>query len=331
MAKCLITGAAGLIGSHLFDWLTPRHTVVGVDNYSLGTYRNPKIYQLELLDQGATSNFIDNFQPDILVHMAAWAHEGLSQFAPIKITQNNYMTFLNTLIPAIRNGVKRVVLASSMAVYGNQPAPLDEAMARKPVDIYGINKTAMEETLEILAQVHHFEYTIIRPHNVYGPRQNMADPYRNVVAIFMNRLLQDKSFFIYGDGEQHRAFSYISDIVPAIGAAVESPSVNGQIINVGPTESYSINHLANTLLKISGKRNIVPQYLADRPQEVKEAFCTNDKAIELLGYETKTSLETGLYKMWVWASKEGPQTPVYLDSLELEGESVPETWRQRLI
>jgi len=326
----MILGAGGFMGSHLFDFLQSKHTVIGGDNFSLGTYHHPRIYKVELTNFGETKDFIDSFQPQVLIFMAAWAHEGLSQFAPIKITQNNYVAFLNTLIPAIQNGVKRVVLTSSMSVYGDQISPFNEDMPRKPVDIYAVNKTAMEESLEILAKVHHFEYVIIRPHNVYGPRQNMSDPYRNVIAIFMNRLLQDKNFFIYGDGEQKRAFSYIDDVTPAIAKAVDAPYVENQIINVGPIESYSINQMANLLLKVSGKK-IDPQYLADRPQEVKEAWCTNDKAIQLLEYETKTPFEVGLHKMWTWALKEGPQVPQYLEQLELDNENTPITWRQRLI
>lgn len=130
---------------------------------------------------------------------------------PKLITENNYNAFLNLIVPAINNGMERIVVASSMSVYGSQKPPFSEDMPTDPEDIYGVAKAAMEKATEILADVHGFDYTIIRPHNVYGPRQALWDPYRNVVAIFINRLMKGLPPIIYGDGNQTRAFSYIDD------------------------------------------------------------------------------------------------------------------------
>jgi UDP-glucose 4-epimerase len=146
--------------------------------------------------------------------------------------------------------------------------------------------------------------------------------------IFMNRIMQGKPPLIYGDGEQKRAFSYIKDAIPAMIKAEDV--LNGEIINIGPTEEFTINYLAQTILK-EFDSNLKPVHMADRPQEVKNAWCTNDKARLLLGYETKTTFEEAIHKMSVWAKKQGPREFKYLDNLELEGVNVPLTWKEKII
>ena len=327
--KIIIFGAAGFMGSHLLDYLSKDHDVIGVDNYSIGRYKHDKIIKADCLEKEAMDRIIGEFKPEIIYFLTAWAHEGLSQFQPILITENNYNAYLNVLVPAIKHKVKRIVLTSSMSVYGAQKPPFDEDMARKPEDIYAISKTAMEEATEIMSKVYGFEYNIIRPHNVYGPRQALHDPYRNVVAIFINKMLQGKSFYIYGDGEQKRSFSYIDDVTPAL-ANAGLYSVHGEIINIGPTEEYTINRLAGSV-RANFENAPLPIHIEDRPQEVKEAWCTNDKAKRLLGYETKTTFIEGIHKMCEWAKTIGYQVPVYLNELELTNENTPITWREHLI
>lgn len=219
--KILVTGSAGFIGSHLVDFLLAgKHRVYGVDDLS-GGYRqnvNPKntFYKLDLRNNNKTINLIKKIQPQLVFHLAADATEGRSQFTPLSSTERNYLASLNVLIASIKANVQRVVMTSSVSVYGDQKPPFDENMKPRPVDIYAVAKTAMEEATKILADVYGFEYTIVRPHNVYGPRQNLADPYRNVIAIFINCLLQNKRFYIYGDGQAKRSFSYIDDVTPIL-------------------------------------------------------------------------------------------------------------------
>jgi UDP-glucose 4-epimerase len=218
-----------------------------------------------------------------------------------------------------------------MSVYGDQQAPFNEDMPRKPVDIYAVAKTAMEEATEILSKVHGFEYTIVRPHNVYGPRQIINDPYRNVIGIFMNRVMKGQAPIIYGDGEQTRAFSYIEDVVPYVAACGFQENTKHQIINIGPLEEYSINYLAQVVLAAFHREDLTPVHMEDRPQEVKEAFCTNDKAVKLLGYKTSTPFEVGIQYMANYVQKQGPQPFKYLESLEIEGPNTPKTWTQKLM
>src|SRR5258708_30834643 len=115
-------------------------------------------------------SLIEEVKPELIYHLAAWAHEGLSQFMPILISENNYNAFLNLIVPAINNGMKRIVVCSSMSVYGSQTPPFSEDMPRSPEDIYAIAKASMEQATHILADVHGFDYTICRPHHVYDLR-----------------------------------------------------------------------------------------------------------------------------------------------------------------
>ena len=329
--KILITGAAGFIGSHLFDYLKNKGYVVrGVDNYSLGNYEHPDIEKLDLLHADKVEQYINSFKPELIFHMASWAHEGLSQFSPIKISENNYNAFINTLVPFINNGGKKIVVGSSMSVYGDQAPPFNEDYPRNPVDVYAVAKTAMEQTVEIMSRVHNFEYVVIRPHNVYGPRQNLTDPYRNVLGIFMNRIMNGKAPIIYGDGLQTRAFSYIDDVVPYLAKAGIDRSIYNEIINIGPIEEYTVLDMANLIIK-EFDSNLVPIHVQDRPAEVKHAFCTNHKAQELLGYRTSVTIEEGIRNMVAWAKNEGPKEFKYLNKLEIENERTPITWKQKII
>lgn len=340
--RILVTGAAGFMGSHLVDSLVAfgKDDVFTVDDMS-GGYKsniNPKskFTKLDLRDRKATEKYINSVRPELLYHLAADATEGRSQFTPISASERNYMAYIYTLVPCIKKGIKRVVLTSSMSVYGAQNPPFSENMQRIPEDVYGITKSAMEEVTEVLAKVHKFEYVIIRPHNVYGPKQNLSDPYRNVIGIFINCLLNNKNFYIYGDGEQKRAFTYIDDFTPYILKTGFLKEVNGEVINIGPSKEYTINYLANVVLKTFFPKGDIPiklrpKYLPDRPQEVKDAYCTNKKAEKLLGYKTTIGLKEGVKRMVVWAKTLGPQKFNYLKDLELETNDVPETWKRRLI
>lgn len=340
--KILVTGAAGFMGSHLVTSLLEMgyENVFGVDDLSGGYLDNvnpkSKFTKLDLRDKQKTAAYIQKVKPEIIFHLAADATEGRSQFTPLSCTERNYLAYLNLLIPAIKNGLEKMILTSSMSVYGSQKPPFSENMPRLPEDIYGISKASMERATEILSRVHDFKYVIIRPHNVYGPGQNLSDPYRNVVAIFINCLLNKRNFYIYGDGEQKRAFSYIDDFTPYIIRAAFLKEAEGEIFNIGPTEEYTINKLAKIVLEsffLNGKipRNLAPKYLPPRPMEVKEAWCTVDKARKTLGFKTTVALENGVKKMVEWAKRKGPQEFHYLEDLELVNKNAPQTWVKRLI
>jgi len=340
--KILVTGAAGFMGGHLVDSLIKKNTndeIFGVDDLSGGYMDNVnnkiKFTKLDLRNRKKTEEYINKVKPDLIFHLAADATEGRSQFTPINCTERNYVAYLNVLVPAIRNGLKKMILTSSMSVYGSQKPPFNEKMERKPDDIYAISKSAMERATEILSKVHGFKYTIIRPHNVYGPRQNMADPYRNVIAIFVNCLRNNKNYFIYGNGEQKRAFTYIDDFTPYILEAAFNKKADSEIFNIGPTKEYTINELSDVILKIffGGRKipkHLRPKYLHIRPLEVIDAWCTVKKAEKILGFKTTVSLEIGIKKMIEWARKKEPRQFKY-QKLEIINKNTPSVWKNKLI
>lgn len=329
-----MTGAAGFIGSHLVDKLLAEgHMVFGIDDLSGGSLENVsprcQFEKIDLQDKIATARAIEWMKPEVVYHLAANAAENKAQFSPIDITNRNVGVFLNTLVPAIKTGsLKRVVFTSSIAVYGALQTPFKETDKPEPEDIYGISKLACEQMLRVLSFVHGFEYVIARPHNVYGPRQNMRDPYRNVVAIFGNKLLKGEPYYIYGDGNQVRCFSYIDDVVKALVACLK-PSVAGMTFNIGSDARYTINELSEALQEVAG-HNDVPEYVADRPQEVKEAISDHSEAKKYLGYKDETSLKKGLEETWLWMMDKGPQELVY-DELEIPSDKIPVTWKERKI
>lgn len=328
--RVLITGAAGFMGSHVAAGMVAAgHEVVGLDDLSGGFRRNllpeVKFHRVDLRDAEETARVVKENAPDLLCHLAANAREGASQFQPRDVCGRNLMAYMNVLVPALQCDVKKVVLYSSMAVYGDQEAPFDETMPRRPVDVYGVNKTAMEATTEILADVHGFSHTIIRPHNVFGERQSLQDKFRNVVGIFMNRIMRGEPLYVYGDGEQRRAFSYIGDSLPALLRAAEPRAdLDGEHINVGGKGPVTVNELAKM---VAAEFGVEPEvvHLPDRPREVKDAYCTWRKSEELLGYEEQFGVREGVRRMAEWARTLGPQ-PWTEEPLELPSEKAPKIW-----
>lgn len=318
-----MTGGAGFIGSHLVDKLTAEgHEVAIADDFSGGSIENLpwglERINVDCRDEKAVDREINNFRPEIIFHLAANAAENKAQFSPIDITSRNYSAFINVLTPFIKYGGKRFVFTSSIAVYGALQTPFKETDKPEPEDLYGITKLAAEQTLKVMSEVHGFEYVIARPHNVYGPRQNMRDPYRNVVTIWMNKVLKGEDIPIYGDGEQVRCFSYIDDVVEALyKCGIED--VSGMTFNIGSDNKYSLNELAKY---ITHGKSI---HLPDRPQEVKVAVSDHALCKSILGYH-ETPLEEGISTTWEWARKQGPQEPIYTE-LEIDSPKVPQNWR----
>jgi len=329
-SKILITGVAGFLGNHLADLCVDNgHEVWGIDDLSGGDEANVNqatlLAKADIRDFSSVETIFREFEPDIVYHLAANAAENKSQFCPMDITSRNFQGSINVLTSAIRHKVKRIVFTSSIAVYGALQTPFKETDKPEPEDLYGITKLAFEESLKVMSKVHGIEYVIARPHNCYGPRQNMTDPYRNVVTIFMNSILRGKPYSIYGDGEQRRCFSYVADVVEALYKCGFGEA--GKIFNIGADKDYSVNELSNVILSASGG-SLKPVYLKDRPQEVKVAIADHALAKKYLSYEDTTSLEEGIKKTWEWCKKQGYQKPVYTD-MEIPGEKMPKNWRSK--
>jgi UDP-glucose 4-epimerase len=314
--------------------------VYALDDLSGGFKRNlPKgarFTKLDLRDRKKTSAYIAKIKPEIIFHLAADATEGRSQFTPLSAIDRNLVAYMNLLVPAIKNGLKKMVLTSSMSVYGAQQVPFKEDMVTAPEDVYGTTKASMEIITRVMGNVHGFKHVILRPHNVYGPKQNLSDPYRNVIGIFLNRLLQDKNFYIYGDGEQKRAFSYIDDVIKAMVNSAFLKQCEGVTINIGGEQAFTLNELADILLKeffgmAHVPKKFLPKHIPARPQEVKYAYSDHSLARKLMNFKEMTPLRQGIQNMIEWAKKMGPQEFVYLDELELENKLTPSTWKKKLI
>ena len=332
--KVLVTGAAGFLGSHLSENLSKLgHEVTGVDNMSGGYKDNVskliKFYKYDCCDLSKMNKIMKNI--DVVYHCAATAHEGLSVFSPVEITKNVYLASIVVFTAAIKNKVKRIVFCSSMARYGNQKTPFVENMNPNPVDPYGIAKVAAEDVLINLCKINKIEWVIAVPHNIIGPKQKYDDPFRNVVSIMINRILQGKPPIIFGDGSQRRCFSYIDDCLNCLIPMLDNKNVISQIINIGPDEEFvTIKEVADICLNVTGS-NIEPIFKSDRPQEVKDATCSSDKARKLLAYETKTDLKAGIKKTFEYIKKRGVRPFNYHINLEIENNLTPSYWKNKEI
>ena len=340
--KIWITGIAGFLGSHLAESLMAKgHQVVGNDNFSGGDRQNIPAgatwYERDCCSFHAMANAMKMWEPDVVYHCAALAHEGLSSFSPALIADNVGQASISVFSAAIAAGVKRIVFCSSMARYGwgipgtQMKPPFAEHYPTAPVDPYGIAKVQAEETLKVLARTHRVEYRIAVPHNIIGTRQCYTDPFRNVASIFLNRLKQGKPGIIYGDGEQQRCFSPVKDIIPCLEklGLDDDLGICG-VWNLGPDSgTITVNQLYELCQEVSGVR--MPPIRKDgRPNEVKDAWCTADKARADLGFTETTSIKECLSEMWA-AIPDGGRPFVYDNRIIEIEDGCPETWKERLM
>ena len=329
-----ITGVAGFLGSNLADfYLKKGLRVSGCDNLIGGSLENVdpgvSFYKgdcedLEFMKQATKDNV------DVICHAAAFAHEGLSSISPTLICNNNVTGSTSVFTAAIINKVKRIVYCSSMARYGDVKTPYKESDSLNPVDPYGVSKVAAEKILKILCNTHGVEYNIAVPHNIIGPKQKYDDPYRNVVSIMSNLMLQDRSPMIYGDGEQTRCFSDIVDCIYCLDKLITDKNIIYETINIGPDEeSITINEIFK---KISNKIqfNKEPIYFLDRPNEVKNAYCSSDKARKILNYRTTVSLDDSIDKVINYIKENGTKEFSYNYTLEIVNDKTPITWLKKI-
>jgi UDP-glucose 4-epimerase len=329
MTKTLVTGGAGFIGAHVARVLGDRgHDVVVLDDLSGGFERNvpegARFVQGSVTDDDLVARLFARERFDYVFHLAAYAAEGLSHFIRRFNYTNNLIGSATILNHCVLHGVKRLVFTSSIAVYGPGRNPMREDMTPTPEDPYGVAKYAVEMDLAAAHEMFGLDYTIFRPHNVYGEFQHIGDRYRNVVGIFMNQLMLGQQLSVFGDGLQTRAFSYVGDIVPAMVDSIGVDAAKNEVFNVGGDTPYTVKELAETVQRVSGKRGELLHLPARR--EVVHAYADHSKFERVFGAKAPTSLEEGLRRMWDWAVALGPQEPTRFDGIEIE-KNLPPFWK----
>lgn len=326
--RVLVTGAAGFIGSHVAEHcLRKGMQVVAVDNLSGGNRNNVPDGCIWREGDILSAEFVRGLweQPfDVVYHLAAYAAEGLSHFIRHYNYEHNLLGSINLINEAINHEASRFVFTSSIAVYGENQLPMTEDLTPCPEDPYGISKYAVELDLHSALKNFGLEYTVFRPHNVYGERQNIADRYRNVIGIFMNQIMQDKPLTIFGDGEQTRAFSHVDDVAPVIAAAPLVPESVNEIFNIGADTPYSVNAIVR---EISNAFDCEPEvrYLPER-NEVKHAFSGHGKVRGVFNTNVSVDLHEGINKMaeWVKANRRAVE-PTEFTNIEVK-RGLPAGW-----
>jgi UDP-glucose 4-epimerase len=328
MKKYLVTGAAGFIGSHVARILSDSDAlVIGVDDFSGGSWENVPVgvpcLTADLTQSDMVAAIFANNGPfDAVFHLAAYAAEGLSH----NIAGFNYTNNLLATVNLVNESVKQAqrgdsmphfVFTSSIAVYGHaEKLPVDEESPTNPADPYGVAKLACEGHIKAANGFFGLPYTIFRPYNVYGPGQNLNDPYRNVVGIFLRKMLSGEPMTIYGDGAQSRAFSYIDDVAPVIARSIDTIAALNETFCIGGEVHCTVDQLAGHVAKALGMEKKV-EWL-DARNEVKVVYASPKKVRKAFGIkETSVPLAEGVKKMATWAEAQALQLPKPFAGIEV--------------
>lgn len=298
--RVLVTGGAGFIGSHLVDRLvSENHEVSVLDSFSTGKRENldlvrasVTVHEADVRDAAAVDRAIEGCE--VVFHEAAVVSVPYSVEHPQETHDVNIQGTLNVLLAARKNHVRRVVFASSAAIYGEEPTlPKTEAMLPEPIAPYGVEKLTSEHYLRTFAHLYGVETVALRYFNVFGPRQDPSSAYSGVISVFVKRLLANEPIVIFGDGLQSRDFVYVADVVEANLRAALAKGVSGRVYNVARGERTTLLQLADMLGRVVGK-SAAPTLAAERAGDIRHSQAAIDRAREELGYAPRVALETGL-------------------------------------
>jgi nucleoside-diphosphate-sugar epimerase len=309
MASYLVTGGAGFIGSHLAAELVGRsHCVRVVDSLITGKRRNldhapgAEFLEGDLADLSVAQRAVQGM--DYVLHQAAIPSVPRSVSDPITSNRANIDASLNILVAARDAGVKRLVYAGSSSAYGNTPTlPKHEDMAGNPLSPYALQKLVAEQYCQMFTRLYGFETVTTRYFNVFGPRQDPGSPYSGVISLFATALVEGRQPVIYGDGEQTRDFTYVSNVVDGVLRAAEAPNAAGQVINIATGQGISLNELLRVMNGILGT-NLQAVHKDARQGDVKDSQADISKAKALLGYAPGVSLAEGLPQTIAWCRSE---------------------------
>jgi UDP-glucose 4-epimerase len=306
--------------------------VIGLDDLSGGFADNVpagvELVQGSITDPVLVDRLFEKHGVRYVFHLAAYAAEGLSHFIRRFNYTNNVIGSINLINASVRHQVECFVFTSSIAVYGPIDPPMREDQTPRPEDPYGIAKLAVELDLAAASRMFGLPFVVFRPHNVYGEYQNLGDPYRNVVGIFMNQIMSGRPMSIFGDGSQQRAFSYVGDIAPIIAESPWTPAALGGTFNVGADTPFSVNDLARTVADVLDVPNHPIRHL-DARHEVHTAYSDHGRLHAVFGERRQTPLRDGLAKMAEWARSHGVRQGRPFDAIEVD-RGLPPSWRDLL-
>jgi len=303
----LVTGGAGFIGSHIAEALAARGASVRViDNLSTGHLENIEaigakvdFIRGDLADEATVRKVVEDVE--IIFHEAALPSVPRSVANPRETHLACVDGTFNILLAAKENRVRRLIYAASSSAYGDQPTlPKVESMRPEPLSPYATAKLVGEYYCQVFTRSYNFETICLRYFNVFGPRQDPGSPYSGVVSRFIDFLMKGERPVIYGDGEQTRDFTYISNAVDANLLAAEANKGIGEVINIANGEQVTINELFRRLKEVTGRDDIEPEYKEARTGDILHSLADISRARALLGYAPKVGLAPGLQATAEW-------------------------------
>jgi UDP-glucose 4-epimerase len=301
--KYIVTGGAGFIGSHIIEAIAGLHEVVVIDNFSSGKRENLSMFADSINSiQGSITDLPllkDAFKgADGIFHLGAIASVARSVNDPGATHETNLTGTLNVLLAARDCGVRKVVFASSSAIYGDEPTlPKHEDMPPVPLSPYAVSKLAGEYYCKVFSELFGMKTVSLRYFNVFGPRQDPHSEYAAVIPKFITRLLDNQPPIIFGDGMQSRDFVYVKDVVQANILAMQSSATG--TFNIGSGKSIDLNTLARTIAEIMNVE-LTPIYEKPRSGDIRDSVSDITAAKKTFGYLTSYSLDKGLAETIRW-------------------------------
>ena len=305
MPRYLVTGGAGFIGSHVVDTLVARgDSVRVVDDFSTGKRGNLaqhdeiEVVEADLANPGVAESVVSGV--DYVVHIAAIPSVPRSVKEPLTTHRANVDGTLRVLTAARDASVKRMVFASSSSVYGDSPTlPKHEEMPTRPLSPYALQKLMGEHYMRLFHALYGLDTVALRFFNVFGPRQDPGSQYSAVISLFTAALCEGRQPTIFGDGEQTRDFTYVSDVADGVVAACHAPDAGGQVCNLACGGRTSLNRLFEVLRELIGA-SVEPVYGPSREGDVRDSQADATRAKQLLGFEGKVTVEEGLRRTVEW-------------------------------